>query len=145
MEQKGALKRETIEPHRPDSSEAPAEQQISAIETAALDAIRALQQPGAADLLQRVIELYVDDATRLKACIAKGIQVGDADMVRDSAHSLKSSSASVGASRVATLCRDLEEMSRSGTLVDAELLFAQLDGELSYALVELVALKQQSR
>ena len=114
-----------------------AEENLSVIDTAPLDAIRAVQPPGGESLLGRIIDLYIEESARLKAQIAVGIERGDGNLVRESAHSLKSSSANVGATRVAGLSRDLETLGRAGDLEEADMLFAQLDGELDYAVAEL--------
>ena len=117
-----------------------AAENVSVIDAAPLDAIRAVQPPGGESLLGRIIALYIEESARLKAQIAVGIERGDGNLVRESAHSLKSSSANVGATRVAGLSRDLETRGRAGDLEEADMLFAQLDGELDYAVAELKTL-----
>jgi len=77
----------------------------------ALDAIRALSGPGrGGDMLGRVARIYLDHAPRLLAEIETAVDAADAGALRDTVHSLKSSSANVGARRLADLCRALEAM-----------------------------------
>ena len=118
----------------------PQKEPESVIDPAPLEAIRAVQPPGDNNLLARIIGLYLDEAARLKGQIAQGIEQNDGSQVRAAAHSLKSSSANVGAMRVSNLSRELEDIGRSGNLEEADIVYAQLDGELEYALTELAGL-----
>jgi signal transduction histidine kinase/CheY-like chemotaxis protein/HPt (histidine-containing phosphotransfer) domain-containing protein len=78
------------------------------IEAEALASIRALQRPGAPDLVRKVIDKYLDASSRLVATLRQAVSEGDARAVEQAAHSLKSSSANVGAVRLAAQCKDLE-------------------------------------
>ena len=90
------------------------------LDQAPLDAIRALEKNGRADMLARVIEMYIEDSARLIENIQAGIAAGDADAVMRGAHSLKSSSANLGASQLAELCRRMEHQSRRENLEGLE-------------------------
>jgi PAS domain S-box-containing protein len=70
--------------------------------------IRALQRPGAENVLDKVIELYLGNSTALIEKLEHAIATGDASAVRDAAHSLKSSSANLGAQRLADICKTIE-------------------------------------
>ena len=61
------------------------------IDQSALDSIRALQQPGAPDLLARIIKAYVDSADSLVAAMRESLASGDLEVLTRSAHTLKSS------------------------------------------------------
>jgi len=67
----------------------------------------------------------------------------DAEAVRQSAHALKSSSQNVGAHGVASLSQRLEEMGRSGELVDMQKYMAELDELYPKAVLALKAAVQQ--
>lgn len=67
-----------------------------------------------------LVETYVADSPGLLADMRQAILVGDAGQVRRLAHSLKSSSASLGARQLAELCQDLERRARAGLLEDGE-------------------------
>jgi signal transduction histidine kinase/chemotaxis response regulator CheB len=105
-------------PHRPAPTTERAEPRLDG---QALDAIRALQRPGAPDLVARVTTLYLESAPRLSAAIQDAAARADPAAIRAAAHGLKSASANVGALRLAALCRELEESARAGALeaVDA--------------------------
>jgi HPt (histidine-containing phosphotransfer) domain-containing protein len=83
------------------------------LEHGALEAIRALQSEAAPDLLARVIRLYLDSAPDLIERMRAGLAAGDHEAVRTAAHTLKSSSANLGAAGLADLCRRLELAARA--------------------------------
>ena len=95
------------EPHPVDSG---------AIDLSCIDSIRSLQRPGRPDILAKVIACYFDDGDGLVAAIREGIAAGDSVAVQRTAHRLKSSSAFLGASRLADCCRKLEEICHDGEL-----------------------------
>ena len=66
-----------------------------------------------------LVETYLSDATGLLDAIGAAIAAGDADALVRPAHTLKSSSATVGARRLAETSRRLEFAGRSGALDDA--------------------------
>jgi PAS domain S-box-containing protein len=80
------------------------------IDQAALAAIRALQRPGQPDLLMRVLAQYLSTSQETVDRIRRAVLSNDAVELRASAHRLKSSSAQLGASALATDCRELEMM-----------------------------------
>jgi len=101
----------------------------AAINPAALNAIRALS-PGQGDaLLRRVIEAFLQDAPRHLAALREAAAGSDTDAIRKAAHSLKSSSANVGAEGLAKLFRDLEQLARAEQTEGAADLLAQLERE----------------
>jgi signal transduction histidine kinase/CheY-like chemotaxis protein/HPt (histidine-containing phosphotransfer) domain-containing protein len=99
------------------------------LDKAALDMIRELQQPGAEDLLSRVVHAYLDSAPELIEDLETGLVERDTERARGAAHTLKSSSASVGAARLASLCREIETRARNGQLSQAKDLLDPLLGE----------------
>jgi HPt (histidine-containing phosphotransfer) domain-containing protein len=85
----------------------------------ALDKIRALQMEGEPDLLSEIIASYLGDAPVQLEAIHRAVAAGDAEGLRRSAHGMKSSSANLGATVLSSLCKELEEMGRSGDLRQA--------------------------
>jgi len=88
----------------------------AALERAALDAIRVLDETGAAGLLQQVVQLYFESTPRLIAELRRAHAAGEVQAVRNAAHSLKSSSANLGATRLAEMCKAVEHAARAGAL-----------------------------
>ncbi|MEO6696397.1 MAG: response regulator, partial [Gammaproteobacteria bacterium] len=92
---------------------------IPVIDNKALDKISALQVEGETDLLSEIIASYLSDAPLKLEGIRSALAAGDTNGLRRSAHSLKSSSANLGAMTLSGLCKELEEMGRSGNLQQA--------------------------
>lgn len=82
------------------------------IDTQALKAIAALQRPGKPDLVGRVVQLFISESPKAIAAIEEGLEDVDLQAVRNAAHTLKSSSAYVGAKSFSNRCGDLEAAAR---------------------------------
>ena len=63
--------------------------------------------------LTMVLELYLEDAPQLLLAISQAAAQRNFDALRFSAHSLKSSSGTLGAKRLASLCQQMEFKARS--------------------------------
>jgi signal transduction histidine kinase/DNA-binding response OmpR family regulator len=87
-----------------------------ALDTTALETIRALGGEQTPDLLEQIVRLYLEGAPDLIASIRTGLASADNDKVRLAAHSLKSSSANLGATGLAELCKKLEMAARANAL-----------------------------
>ncbi len=100
----------------------------SPVDPKSWDSITSLQRPGQPDLLAKVIGLYLKDSQGLVDKILAATTERDLASLRDTAHSLKSRSATLGAWHVADLCKQLETGAREQTLVwtEAERLTRQL-------------------
>ncbi len=85
----------------------------------ALEAIKALQRPGKPDILGKIIGMYLDKTPSLISDIETGIAANDAAKVKMAAHTLKSSSAYLGATTLADLCNKLESKAANDDLADA--------------------------
>jgi len=109
----------------------------SPLDAKALNQIRALQQKGAPDLVGQVIQLYLTDAPRLKEAMEAAGLRGDGDGLRKAAHTLKSSSANVGAMGLADLCRELERIGRQGELENIGPMLNELEKEYRRVLAAL--------
>ena len=79
------------------------------VDPQALENIRALQQEGAPDLLTRVIQAYLSETPKFLENLQQAIKQGDIQAVQRMTHTLKSSSANLGALRLANLARKLED------------------------------------
>ncbi len=109
------------------------------IDQKALENIRALQSEGAEDILTRIITLFLDDTPKQLEKLHQALRDKDANTVRSIAHSLKSSSASLGALRMSTLLKELEEKGRTNSLVGAPELFVQVKNEFQKTIEALQA------
>jgi len=99
------------------------------IDYKALDGIAALQRPNKPNLLERVVGLFESESPKCIAQILDGVASGDLDLVRMGSHSLKSSSANIGAVDLSTRCRDIESAARNNDLATCVKLTDQLMSE----------------
>jgi CheY-like chemotaxis protein/HPt (histidine-containing phosphotransfer) domain-containing protein len=96
---------------------APAPQETpSAIDPKALAAIAALQPPGGEDILKKVIALYLESSLTLMKGIREAAEGNNADALYRAAHTLKSSSAYLGAMTLSEMSKELEMMGRAQAL-----------------------------
>lgn len=109
------------------------EEQTPALDASVIDGLRALEAGGASGLLARVARKFLDSAAGLSGQIRSGIEAGDPAAVGAAAHTLKSSSAQVGALKVSEVAKKLEELGRSGTLDGVPDLMVRLADELEAA------------
>ena len=63
-------------------------------------------------LVQELIDLFLEDAPRRFDELARGSRAGDFELLERAAHTLKSSSANVGARGLSELCRKIEACAR---------------------------------
>lgn len=96
-----------------------------------LTQLRDLQNEEVPDILGRVLKLYVEESPNEVARLAKAIADAELAQVARSAHSLKSSSANIGATVLSQHCASVEAAGRNGNLQDARDLYAKLTAEHS--------------
>jgi two-component system sensor histidine kinase/response regulator len=99
------------------------------LDLAALKAIRELDAGNTAGLLGQVVAMYLEAAPPLIRQIEDGLVSRDAGGVKFAVHTLKSSSANLGARRLAELCAALEQSARGGSLPDGTGSIAELQRE----------------
>jgi len=123
----------------PEQSLYPKAMEVSALANAdvldrkALENIRSLQSEGAADILSQIINLFLEETPNQLKNLQQAIRDNDAGTVYSIAHSLKSSSANLGAMKLSALLKDLEEKGRRKALTDTPSLFLQIENEFKRA------------
>jgi PAS domain S-box-containing protein len=105
---------------------APAALDAPPIDPAVFGALRELEEEGAPGFLRELIDLYLSDLPGRLAELERAVAAGDAPAVQRAAHTLKGSSANLGARRVATDCEAIERDARSGSLARAAELLARV-------------------
>jgi signal transduction histidine kinase/DNA-binding response OmpR family regulator len=115
------------------------------LDNSALDAVRQLDPDGSDRLLSRLIALYRDDSSQLLADIDNGLKAGDAEAVARAAHTLKSSSANLGATNVAAIARQIETSARGGDIAGLAGSVTNLKAQRTVALSELEALDNTAK
>jgi HPt (histidine-containing phosphotransfer) domain-containing protein len=108
-----------------------------AVDRKALDTIRELGGATTPDLLDQVIRIYLETTPELLETLRSGLAAGHANAVRTAAHTLKSSSANLGAGALAELCRRLETGARSGALTSDLPTMEHVDAEYARVRAEL--------
>ena len=116
---------------------APAATGAGAVDVHALQALRAMQRPGRPSVLARMLDLFDRDAPRLLADMRDAARTSDVETLRDAAHTLKSNCANVGASALAAICRDIEQLARAADGVAAAVALAAAEEELGRVLAAL--------
>lgn len=89
---------------------------VSPLNERALAQIRALQRPGKPSVLNKVVGLYLESSVGLLQQVRDAVAGEDGEALRQAAHSLKSSSANLGATQVVALCKELEQRGREQRL-----------------------------
>lgn len=105
------------DPMTPDSSHgaAPAEApRVDELDAAALERLRELDPDGRHGVVARVLGAFETSLARMLVQLAAEREEGDGGVVAGVAHTLKSSSASVGALALAQVCADVERRLRAG-------------------------------
>lgn len=121
---------------------AAAPQDNTVLDAAALANLAQLDPTGANKLMQRVLTTYRSSMARLLAQLAQARAQGDVAAMRLVSHTLKSSSASVGALALSALCSDAERALREGRLDVVPSLLDQMVAEsarVDAAVLQLLA------
>jgi PAS domain S-box-containing protein len=82
------------------------------IDRSALDKLRGLQMQGAPDVVTSIIDIYLANSSTLFGDLQQALGSGDSAVLRRTSHTLKSSSANVGAMSLSDMCRELESLAR---------------------------------
>ena len=111
---------------------------IDVIDKQVLSQLRELQHADDPDLLNRVITIYLAESPKIIAKMKQAVQQGSLIETERMSHSLKSSSANVGATALAALCSDIYLATKAGgmgvardAIVKLELEFARVKSALT--------------
>jgi HPt (histidine-containing phosphotransfer) domain-containing protein len=107
------------------------------IDKSALQAITSLQRPGKPDLLGRVVDLFAKDSPAAISAIVAAVETGNLEEIRVAAHSMKSSSAYLGANRLSEQCKNIEQAARNGSELECMAYCEGIEDEFEGALAEL--------
>jgi two-component system, sensor histidine kinase and response regulator len=111
------------------------------IDQTALDQIRALQREGAPSLLNKVINRYFADASGHLEAMRQAVCGASPDGVRQAAHTLKSSSAYLGACDLVDLCQKMESAGPDQSAEAAQELLCRIETEYAAACRALSAIR----
>ncbi len=97
----------------------------------------------ASPLVKRVITLYRQEAAKLVQGIECAIDAGDSEVLARFAHTLKSSSASIGANALSHVAKQVEHLARQLHIAEAKALLTVLHIELAQLMDELTSFEQK--
>jgi signal transduction histidine kinase/DNA-binding response OmpR family regulator/HPt (histidine-containing phosphotransfer) domain-containing protein len=131
--------REIPPPQPLPTSRMAAEPGSDCLDAGVLASLSSLQRPGAPSLLERVFAVYLKESPPLVEGARASLVGGDVQTLTRAIHTLKSSSANVGAVQLSKMCADLEGALRGGRSEGAAARLSEIEAE--FARVE-IALKQ---
>lgn len=99
----------------------------------ALDQLRELDPDGSAGVLAGLIDNYLSDAASLLQKLQLALASKDLNGLARHAHSLKSTSASMGATRVSALAAEIEQTAKRNALDGCAMLLTALAAEHAVA------------
>ncbi len=111
------------------------------LDEAALQRLRDLDPGGKSHLLERVLRAFESSVTRLGAQLVEARATNDMQSVRHAVHTLKSSSASIGAMRLSRLCAEIEAAVRQEAFADLPPLLDDVDRELAVVLQAVLPMR----
>jgi len=103
--------------------------------------ILAMERNGARDLLRRLVTTYAQSSAGLIEAAERGFERQDAAAVAQALHTLKSSSANLGAVRFSRACAQIETLARQSTLAPAEPLWHEVRAAYGDVVAALLALR----
>ena len=89
------------------------------IDETVLDQLRLLQKEGKPNFPSMIVGLFLDTTPSVLKELETAAQAGDVVSLRTASHRLISASAIVGASALSARCRELESITRTGSVPDA--------------------------
>jgi CheY-like chemotaxis protein/HPt (histidine-containing phosphotransfer) domain-containing protein len=122
----------------PSPTSAPSEQEMS-VDTSALEGLQVRQEDGVPNFLAGLISKFLPEARSRLTAIHEAVESADASALMQAAHSLRGSSAVMGAKTLAALCAELEGCARKTEMLDAAGLASQLENEFRRVREELEA------
>ena len=122
-------------------SNPPSDANPSLLDAQALARLRELDPGGSNKLLERVVAAYLKSLERLLPDLAQARTPAlDLTVVRHVSHTLKSSSASLGALHLAQRCAEIETMARNGHADGLDALLDAMLDEIAQVRLALSAL-----
>jgi two-component system sensor histidine kinase/response regulator len=99
------------------------------IDLSVLNTLRDLQVEGKPDILERVVTAYLKSSGPLIAEMREALAANDVTVMQNVAHSLKSSSANVGAAKLSEINRELEMGCKNETFENGAELVSAIESE----------------
>jgi CheY-like chemotaxis protein/HPt (histidine-containing phosphotransfer) domain-containing protein len=104
----------------PAAPKTPVSASMRVIDPTVIDLIRDMERRGSSRLLERLVATYISTAGKLVEKASYALKVGDAGALQLAVHTLKSSSANLGAIELSRRFAELERLARSQDLQAAQ-------------------------
>ncbi|MCK5439302.1 MAG: response regulator, partial [Gemmatimonadetes bacterium] len=119
--------------HKNDDEAQPDETpvQASVLDSSRLDEIRSLMTDDEPDFLRNIVDQFIKDTAKLIQEMKAALRASDASSLKVAAHTLKSSSASLGATDLSALCKQVQTIAAEGSIEPAELVVVQIENEFA--------------
>lgn len=101
------------------------------LEGSAMQTLRAMEEEGEENLVHELITAFLEDAETRMAAIRAAVENCDAEVLAVEAHTLKGSCAIFGASKMASLCEQMQLRGRERQLAGSEGALSELESEHS--------------
>jgi signal transduction histidine kinase/DNA-binding response OmpR family regulator len=108
--------------------------ELNVLNPQALDALRKLQRPGQPDVVEKFFNMFLKSSEKLMLALKTGVANKDYQAVSVAAHTLKSSSANLGAMEFSDACQKLEAEAKLGHSENIELLSDSIESQ--YELIQ---------
>ena len=95
-------------------------------------------------VIRQLIDLYAKDSPQQLADAADALKKHDMAAVARAAHSLKSTSASMGATTVSSLARELEQMAKQNDVAQSAAVMERLKLEVNSAIAAFAKIRLSS-
>ncbi|MFK8068341.1 MAG: response regulator [Gammaproteobacteria bacterium] len=125
--------------------ESPEIKTIANLDTSAFDKIRKLQREGQANVVLKVIKLFLGNSQKIIRTLESAISEGDHALIQRSAYSLKSSCSTVGATDLVKICSELEAFAKAEDVEKAQSSLMVLDYEYDAVCAALNILIQKEK
>ncbi len=113
------------------------------LDSSVIEGLRRLGGENRPSPLRALIGLFLTETPRTLAALRQAVAEGNAKNLRKAAHTLKSSSGSLGARRMHVLCARLEALASSGTVVGASELLEELERDFDRVRLALETERQK--
>ncbi|MFP4123667.1 PAS domain S-box protein [Coleofasciculus sp.] len=119
----------------------PTAQVESVLDPQVLQTFHEMMGESATQMLSQLIDIYLEDTPAMLETLKISLQENNLVSLQRTAHTLKSSSAALGAIKFSQLCQDLENLSKSQLMTGVYELVAQIESEYQRVKQEVIRYK----
>jgi HPt (histidine-containing phosphotransfer) domain-containing protein len=125
----------TTQTDEPEKGIAALDDYSGAVDWGVLESLRFLQKDGKPDLRRELMKMFITTLPVQMEKLRAAAGVSDAIELVKAAHSMKSSSMSIGAVKFGKVCHEIEQRGRAGALEDVPVLVSMAQQEFETACI----------